>query len=148
MAAPPARFTTAADVDALIMGVAHPTIVVTVKGSPIAQARPRATVINGRARVYDPTQRAKRAYRRAIGQAMTELGITDFPFFERTRLQLKVTYGLSNNAKDVDNLLKFVMDALESVLYDNDACIMSANETKMIVPIGAQYTTFVLEELV
>jgi Holliday junction resolvase RusA-like endonuclease len=55
---------------------------------------------------------------------------------------------LSNNAKDIDNLLKFVMDALESVLYDNDACIMSANETKMIVPIGAQYTTFVLEELV
>jgi Holliday junction resolvase RusA-like endonuclease len=135
------------DVDALIMGVENPTVVVTVKGPPIAQARPRVRVFNGRARVYDPDQREKRAYRRAIRQAMAQLGITDFPFFERRVLKLNVTFGLSNNAKDVDNLLKFVMDALESVVYDNDAWIVDVHAKKTTVLIAQQYTSFELEEV-
>ncbi len=103
------------DVDALIMGVENPTVIVTVKGPPVAQARPRVRVrvVNGRARVCDPDQREKRACRGAIRQAMAQLGITDFPFFERGVLKLNVTFGLSNNAKDVDNLLKFASESRE-----------------------------------
>jgi Holliday junction resolvase RusA-like endonuclease len=147
MAAPPQALTTIDDVDALIMGLApHPIVVITITGSPIVQARPRVSLANGHPRVYDPSQREKRAYRRAIGKAMAQLGYSEFPFFERKLLKLKATFGLSNNSKDADNLLKFLMDALESVLYDNDACVMDAQAIKKRVPIGDQYTTFELEE--
>jgi hypothetical protein len=49
---------------------------------------------------------------------MAHLGISDFPFFERKLLELKVTFGLATNLKDMDNPLKFLMDALWSVLRD------------------------------
>jgi Holliday junction resolvase RusA-like endonuclease len=37
--------------------------------------------------------------------------------------------------KDVDNLLKFVMDALEKIVYKNDSCVVSSLATKEFPPL-------------
>jgi hypothetical protein len=43
-------FTNVDNVDAPIMGIENPAVIVTVKEPPIPQARPRVRVANGRAR--------------------------------------------------------------------------------------------------
>ena len=39
------------------------------------------------------------------------------PPFEGQPLKLTIVFGTSNKAKDTDNLLKFIMDALQKVVY-------------------------------
>jgi hypothetical protein len=138
---------TVADVEALTMGVEHPLICCcqrfSIGSSPLSCQGGQ----NGNGKVCDPTQRAKRACRWAIGQAMAQLGILDFPFFERKLLKLKVTFGLPTNLKDTDNPLNFLMDALESVLYDNDTCVVDAHPKKRTAPFGEQHATFELEQV-
>jgi Holliday junction resolvase RusA-like endonuclease len=65
----------------------------------------------------------KRAYHTACARALMEVGITHFPFFPGRNLQLKVLFFIHNQAKDLDNLLKFFMDALEMVVYWNNHVI-------------------------
>jgi Holliday junction resolvase RusA-like endonuclease len=153
MAAPRTQFVTVTDVDALIVdgGVLnHPTIYCTIRGSPSAQERHRVLrLLGGRVRVYDPSARSKRALKRAIRSAMAELGCSDFPFFqgEDRKFKFTATFGLSNMAKDVDNLLKFLMDGLESVVYVNDRAICDVRGTKVSEQINNQYTRFEIEEI-
>ena len=141
MAAAPTPFITVADVDAVIVGQNRPTLYFTIRGSPPAQERARVRAMpGGRFRIYDPSARNKRALKRAIRAAMTDLGVSEFPFFqgEHPRLKIRATFGLSNMAKDVDNMFKFLLDGAESVLYNNARFVCDMHGIKRREPIPDQ----------
>ena len=140
--------TTDNSVEAMIVGMDHPIVYITVQGPPLVQKRSRVRVLGrGHPVVYDPSRRSKWTYKQAIRNAMADLGTTDFPFFQGRKLKLTVTFALTNQAKDVDNLLKFVMDACEKVLYKNNALIWEAAEKKITVASAEQFTQIQVEEL-
>jgi Holliday junction resolvase RusA-like endonuclease len=142
------RFASVADVEVMIIGQNRPAINITLQGSPIAQERHRAVRTHqGRlVRFYNPNLRSQRALRRALRQAMADVGITTFPFFPPdARLKLTASFGLSNLAKDVDNLTKYLMDGLETVLYANDNMIFDQHGTKRPMRIDQQFSEFTVE---
>jgi Holliday junction resolvase RusA-like endonuclease len=141
------RFISVADVEAVVVPGQRPSVSITVKSPPATQERNRSRILNGRIVVYDPSRQSKAKFKEAIRMAMLQLGIDEFPIFHRP-LKLTVTFGLSNQAKDFDNLLKYVMDALQSVMYANDSIIFKVEGEKLRMPIAEQFTTFELEEYV
>jgi Holliday junction resolvase RusA-like endonuclease len=124
------------------------TIYVTVDGSPPVQARPRIRAGRGGVCFYDPSARSKRAFKRALLQALRELGIYEVPIMRPAfHLRLTVTFFLSNVGKDVDNLLKYLMDALQSIVCANDAIVFKVGMGKEAVDVNSQFTRFEIEEL-
>jgi Holliday junction resolvase RusA-like endonuclease len=122
---------------------------VTVKGSPPVQARPRVTSIAGRRHFYDPSARSKRAFKRGMRKALQDLGIHRFPTMNQAaRLRLGTTFFLSNEGKDMDNLLKCLMDALTSIICANDAIIFDVEMKKVPIGIRSQFARFEIEVLV
>jgi Holliday junction resolvase RusA-like endonuclease len=104
--------------------------------------------------MYDPSGNKKRRYATMVSTAMLQYGLTlpyfnsdepvsvDIRFILPRRRQdvilqddgssvLTQTAQTFPRMKDVDNLLKFVMDALQSVLYNNDVTITSVRVTKV-----------------
>jgi Holliday junction resolvase RusA-like endonuclease len=132
------------------------------KGTPIVQERPRIhRIAGGNFRVYDPTSRKKLAFKAAVRREMVALGNIDFPFFTAdSAIHVKVKFVLPRRVADVvgqatlapdaqthphgpdiDNLLKFVMDALEPTLYRDDTNIVhveveKAYPTNLAVRVG------------
>jgi Holliday junction resolvase RusA-like endonuclease len=130
----------------------HPTIYLDIQGPPMAQARPRfqwhVAANRGVPVVYDPSRAMKRACRTACARALMEVGITNFPFFPDGHLHLKVLFFVHNQAKDLDNLTKFVMDALETVVYTNDRDIWEAHIKKVAVGKPDEFTRIEIQELI
>ena len=94
--------------------------------------------------VYDPCSKGKRQLRKAIAKAIDQhLGwsipanLSVFP--DNCQLRLVVVYRLRNiGSKDLDNMSKFLFDALEGIIYKDDAQIVKATLEKK------QLTTLVL----
>ena len=95
--------------------------------------------------IYDPSAREKVAFRSALRVAMEEITIATFPYFSAEEpLILIVEFGFVSThvfqpfprRKDLDNLVKFVMDACHDVLYDNDNVIVRIVAEKSFVPAG------------
>jgi len=146
MATATTAFANVDDVELIVVGTANPTIYFTMQGPPAVQQRVRAFSVNGRLTFYDPSQRAKRAFKEAIRQAMLQFGISTFPFFsDEKKVKVTAIFGVSNEAKDVDNMLKFLLDAIQDVVYTNDNMVYKLVGTKIPVPIHQQYTMFSLE---
>jgi Holliday junction resolvase RusA-like endonuclease len=127
----------------------------TVKGNPTVQSR---TVMawKGRAKPYllDPSKKSKRLFAKAVRREMKAIALPQSLYFsDPTALALRVKFvlprhkkdlvvrdggvvGLKANAssfprgKDVDNLLKFVKDALQATLYRNDTNVVTVNAEK------------------
>jgi Holliday junction resolvase RusA-like endonuclease len=144
------------DVDAFTMGdtedLSTHTFYLEVQGPAMVQQRTRIRFLPlaGRAVVYDPSQASKRAFRRAVLLALNELGIVEFPVFQdqqHLKIQLNCTFYLHNEAKDVDNLLKFVMDALESVIYQNDRVVFETHLKKVKVPQQEEFTKIEVRDI-
>jgi Holliday junction resolvase RusA-like endonuclease len=119
-----------------------------------------------RPRMYDPSSRKKRLYAAMVRTAMATHGLTvpatyglAAPYFSadepisfrlllvlpRRKQDLMVRDGVTvvrptaqafPRKKDVDNMLKFVMDALQGVLYWNDVTITSVSVTKTFPEIA------------
>ena len=132
----------------------------TITGDPPTQERHRLVFMRlpprGQMRhhMYNPSGDKKRHYATMVRTAMLQHGLT-IPYFNsdepitvnirfilpRGRQDLirqdDGTAALTETAqtfprsKDVHNLLKFVMDALQSVLYNNDVTITKVAVTKM-----------------
>ena len=114
-----------------------------INGDPIPQARPR--FVRSRGIAYTPAQagalswmqQAKEQVKRKLAGA---LSMTCVFFFRRP----KSHYGTGKNAgklkdsapefcllhKDVDNLVKFVMDNLNGLAYNDDSQIVTVLATK------------------
>jgi Holliday junction resolvase RusA-like endonuclease len=126
----------------------------TVKGNPTVQSR---TVMAWKGRekpcLLDPSKKSKRLFAEAVRLEMKAIALPESLYFsEATALALRVKFvlprhkkdlvfkkgvlSLAANApsfprgKDVDNLLKFVKDALEDTLYKNDTDVVKVKAEK------------------
>ena len=102
---------------------------------------------------YDPDARNKAIFRDALTSAMAELDIAPLPFVGvRKGLKIHCQFFLPRpridfdrhglvyllrgmcscypDKKDVDNMLKYFMDALSGVVYVNDNCIVDVRASK------------------
>lgn len=110
--------------------------------TPVAKARPRVTMVGGRARAYTPKKSAD--YERQIAQswpherqsAPVRLDIVfgmPIPASWSKKQQGAAASGLLLPAKkpDIDNLLKAVMDAMNGVAYDDDNQVVELSGKKV-----------------
>jgi Holliday junction resolvase RusA-like endonuclease len=134
-----------------MMGVEGPSdrsISFVIVGDPPAQQRHKLAWKNlSVSRAWDPSAKPKETYVKIVRTAMKEIGINTFPYFTqekpialtvrfvlpRPRSDLRTSNGVSTLIaypsplpfkKDIDNMLKFLMDALDG----GDAPLMYAND--------------------
>lgn len=118
-------------------------------GDPVAQPRPRATVVRGRARIYNPT--TTRAYKDQIVLLFIQAGelfpegvpvrVTIDYFFSRPKsLQRKKDLkGIIWHTKkpDLDNLNKAVLDAIGAAgLWHDDRQVVDLRSKKFYTKKG------------
>ena len=112
---------------------------------------------------YDPSSLKKKAWKKSVVKALVDYGVKSFPLFKEKHTDIMQSDGLSIDVlfyvrrrrsdyrskkgilylkdvvqkypgkKDTDNMLKFVMDALHEVLYDDDKCIVKICASKKFV---------------
>lgn len=116
---------------------------IVIPGSPIGQGRPKFTTINGHPKAYDPEKsRNYKAYVRMLAtQAMKETGfeMIDGPcllsinaFFEIPKSKSKkfreaalLDQVRPTKKPDLSNIIKGIEDALNGLVYKDDACIVN-----------------------
>ena len=119
-----------------------------IPGSPIGQGRPKFSTINGHPKAYDPEKsRNYKAYVRMLAtQAMKDTGfeMIDGPcavlinaFFEVPKSKSKrfreaALKGDERPTKkpDLSNIVKGIEDAINNLVYKDDACIVSLSVCK------------------
>jgi Holliday junction resolvase RusA-like endonuclease len=149
-------------VDVMVMEDSKSTVLSYISlGDPPVQQRPKITYRNKRAPVYyDPSGPSKKNYAKKLREALVSVGSTVFPlfngsptncngvelvitlFFKRPRADYR-HYSTSitmvenpqryPSTKDTDNMVKYIMDALHGVAYNNDNIVVSINATKTFV---------------
>ena len=83
--------------------------------------------------IYDPSIKEKKSLFLAVKAAMQEIEITSFPYFNANEpLVLELTFLFENKPnqlfpkkKDLDNMVKYIMDAMSGLLYHNDTVIVN-----------------------
>jgi Holliday junction resolvase RusA-like endonuclease len=123
-----------------------------VPGEPVAKARPRATVVNGRPRIYTPAKSV--SYERAVGliakRAMRgrrklagALGVeVEFLMpipksWPKARRLAALHGGVAHEGKpDIDNLVKSVVDGMNGIVFKDDAGITKLAASKTYCPLG------------
>lgn len=129
-----------------------------IEGNPISQLRPRFSTFGGYVRTYDPQSKQKEFVRKALNQQISKSTnspdikivkeASNLPYKEP--LMVEVTFGLpvpksapesKRNAKlwncekfvskpDIDNLLKFILDCCNGILFLDDSHIFMCKCTK------------------
>ena len=95
-------------------------IQITSPGEPQVQARLRFAQRG----FFDPQKEFKKEFRLRIKSDLQSHGITQFPIFDpTTNLRVTVKFHVFRNTKDIDNLLKLILDVLNGVVYGNDAAV-------------------------
>ena len=142
--------------DAMVVTTnAMTSVSLSIFGEPVSQPRWRYHLMP-RLRVpkwvkvvtYNPATREKSAFRLAVSNALVQVGATTFPIFaDRVKVKVKVTFHVINVQKDIDNLLKFLMDALQSIFYNNDNMVYCVVATKIRTMTNLEYTEFEAENM-
>ena len=120
-------------------------IKIIVEGDPIPKARHRLTTIHGYARQYDPQQKDKENFIRKLKK------LTNFKEYINQPLEVDLTfhlnaifgpskpesnmrlwgYTLPKKKPDIDNLVKFVLDCGNGVLWEDDRLIVELSSKKI-----------------
>ena len=111
----------------------------TIPGPPVAKARPRAAVVQGRARMWTPQKSARFEDRVALMAAMEGLGKLDGPvmitiraFWEwpRSSWRKKEPRGVDLYAggPDADNVAKAVLDGLRGYFNDRQVAVLHVHK--------------------
>ena len=113
-------------------------------GHPVAQPRPRAAAVNGKARVYQPSGAAKQ-YKKHIalrarqvfaeplsGPVSLELWFCMPRPKARTWKTKPMPREWHTSRPDVDNLMKAVMDALNGVAWQDDSQVCETLAVKCV----------------
>jgi Holliday junction resolvase RusA-like endonuclease len=136
--------------DVMVVETNTATIVsLTILGEPLIQPRMRCykNPVTGRPVVFDPARDEKLAFKRIVREALGAVGATTFPLFDDgVKLKVTATFHVVDMRKDIDNLLKFLLDALASVVYNNDNAIDFVVAKK--VATNVEYTKFMVENIV
>jgi Holliday junction resolvase RusA-like endonuclease len=106
---------------------AYQTIKFEVLGNLQAQERPRMVWKKTRfPRFYDPSAKAKTVWRKALKKALDEVDLGSvLPLFgpegQQQHIQVDLTFFWPHpDQKDLDDMIKFVLDAYEGLLCGND----------------------------
>ena len=142
-----------ADVDNLVVvlpsgnGPRHPVEAsFTIHGAPIAQNGWKlAWKRNRKPVIYDSLQKQKIELRANLRAGLFDLlQQSSFPIFAHRTLQVEITFKMHHvRSKDIDNMMKFLFDAMQHVMYHNDSCIMSAIVKKVEAHEEDEEATFV-----
>jgi Holliday junction resolvase RusA-like endonuclease len=116
---------------------------IVIEGTPCVQERTKISSM-GRLHLYDPSSKSKAKFKWAVFQSLKSLKFDKFPIFKDVELKVTVVFHISNWLMDVDNLLKFVMDALEKIVYINDKCVNKIEAEKVLDPEHG-FTTITVE---
>lgn len=156
----------------------RPELWFTALGRPPVQQRPKITWKSRKSTTYyDPSSGAKISWRRELKKALVDCGVMVFPFFQEKKsslgikldicfhlrrrradykmrkgtLVLKEEHQKYPGTKDVDNLVKFVMDAMHYVLYLDDKCVVQVKAEKKFLSEDdkgkGEHTTIKISEL-
>jgi Holliday junction resolvase RusA-like endonuclease len=133
------------------------SIAFTVTGDPPIQQRPRVSwKSRSKPVVYDASASEKAKWKSSLRLFLQEHGVTQFPVFSTMAptkgMKVNVSFHFKHPKsdyqkngellaranqfpaiKDIDNLLKFVMDAMEGVVYVNDKVVDHVEARKMFV---------------
>lgn len=117
----------------------------TVYGEPVAQARPRASAVNGHVKMYDP-QKSKdfKRYVRLVASQYAPSSLLEGPLylevkvykpslksFSKKKAQKAEQGSLRPISKpDVDNYVKGVKDACNKVIWKDDSQVVDLHVSK------------------
>ena len=114
---------TAYEVDAMIARKdSTTTVYLTVTGNDVvSQPRHRLRRFASRYIMFDPASKQKKEIREKISMALASVG-AELPVHGRgVRTKVSVTFYVRSILKDVDNMLKFIMDAMSrNTVYRDD----------------------------
>jgi Holliday junction resolvase RusA-like endonuclease len=101
-------------------------VVITFDGEPVGKARPRL----GKGRVYTPAKTA--AFETALAW-LGKIAMRGRPLLEGPlRVDVQATFAHEPTHKpDADNVLKACCDALEGIVFANDASVVDARVVKV-----------------
>ena len=117
----------------------------TVYGEPVAQARPRATTINGRVKMYDPKKSSEyKNYIRLVASQHAPKELLDGPLQLDVKIYKPTLKSFSKKKKemaeqgvlrpttkpDVDNYIKSVFDGLNKVIWKDDSQVVDLQVSK------------------
>jgi Holliday junction resolvase RusA-like endonuclease len=138
--------------DGRAFGVNH-----SIPFTPLAQARHRHVIVrSSRMHAYDPMQQAKLHFRIQVMHYLNQVGITsqDFPL-TNSYVSVEVTFLLSRpdnhfhgrnrslgihphfentmptTQGDIDNFVKFFLDAIDGIFYSNDRNVVAITASKL-----------------
>ena len=121
-------------------------LVLTIRGPPVAQPRMRARRLPHRVVLFDPSSGVKKSLKTAIKNELVALGVSRFPMFAaNTTLKVIVVFYVANINKDIDNMLKFVLDVFQGSVYGNDNTICSIDAQKIHSMNGYEHTEITIE---
>ena len=84
--------------------------------------------------IYDAKKGEKAMLRNLLKAAIRGFGRYQCPLFRKQTLSVSVVFGLRDIAsKDVDNLSKFLLDAMEGAIFDDDKFVYSLHASKVAV---------------
>ncbi len=136
--------------EALVVGMDNDhvdEISFTIKGSPPSQNGWKLAWkhLSRRPVIYNPNRTLKTRVKIAIRSAVTELtGRVLFPIFVQETIVMNVVFCMHNvDAKDLDNMVKFLGDALQGAIYDNDKYTRTVTMTKVAIPVDEPESTVV-----
>ena len=120
---------------------------IVVPGTPLPQKRHRSSFRSGKIRNYDPSAKDKKKFKVIAGvlaprsalKGDISLNVTFYMPRPKTHRRtgkysklLKKDAPLWHSIKpDIDNLVKFVMDALQGILWEDDCKIVSLEARKL-----------------
>ena len=113
-----------------------------IQGRPVAQPRPRAMFQGGRFHFYSPGGIICHYFKQEIAQALSLQHLPDDNgqrsiFGPNDEVRLVVEFCVMNRRKDIDNLLKFLLDGLQRHVLHDDFQVVMVKATKKRVETRA-----------
>ena len=114
----------------------EPTAELLLQGEPIAMMRPRL----GRGHTYNPQSREKKQVQREIGALWPGKPL-------ETPLNISFVFGVSRDNRDIDNMCKFYLDAMQGIVFKNDLQVKILGACKVKKGKIEPFTLIGIEEM-
>ena len=125
----------------MIVSLAGPerTVRFVVPGEPLSKARPRVT----KRGTYTPKSTLEQE-KRVLGEWLA-LGTT--PFIYQVVIDIDF-YNATKHRRDIDNMAKLVLDALNKYAFEDDYQVVGLNLRKFFTSKGRERTEVALKEVI
>lgn len=106
-------------------------IEIIIPGEPIAMKRPRVA----RGHAYNPQYKEKKAAQKQMWVAWMDRDTITAPLY------LQFTFYVSRDNKDIDNMIKWQMDVMQSIVFKNDLQVKIITAEKLKAKSGETVIT-------